>query len=1204
MAFFYTKEQRKVIDTKNSDILVSAAAGSGKTAVLVERIIRILTQEDIPVSVDELLIVTFTNLAATEMRERIQKAIEARIDEEQDEKIVRHLMKQIALMPTANIMTLHSYCLKLLRSYYHKVDLDPTFRIANETELILLQEEVLEELFEAEYEKERPEFIELIEKFSYQKNDHALKEMIVKIATMARSYPWPQEWLHKSVERTDFTSVESLYRSSFFQVIHKRMETELKKCDSVFLEIEDLMNAPEGPDKYQDTVAALKQMMSEVEMALQVENYGKIGILLQTPVPELSRKSKGYDKELASQAKERIDTVKSTINTLREFVINEKKFPEESKNIHQSIKELVNVTCLYLERIRTAKKDKNLIDFSDIEHFTLELLYENKEYTETASLLKEQFYEVLVDEYQDINEVQEAILLGFAKREVPNNNLFMVGDLKQSIYRFRLAKPEIFREKYRSFAYEEGKQIKIDLAKNFRSRKAVLDFSNDIFEKVMSEEIGDVDYNEMTKLYYGSMDYDPDTLLYRPEIRIIEQSLKEYEFDIQGVDVANRIKELMADENFFVQDKNEGKRRLKYGDICILMRSPGSILTEIKNTFDRMGIPYASESSGGFFEALEIQLILSYLKIIDNPYQEIPLAAILRAPFISCNENELLALRTLYPNIELYDAVVRYIEMEEFDVEVRKTSELKEKLRRFIDQFGILRREALLRPIHELIERMYTLTGYKYYVSFMENGEQRKINLEYLLTQARRFSESSYKGLFNFIRYMKHVEKYEVDIPEPLYQYESKSQVQLMSIHKSKGLEFPVVFLIQVHKQFNKTDLRQGYVLHQDLGIACDFVDPKLRIRKESLIGKAIKLKAEQELLSEEIRLLYVALTRAREKLIVIGKVKDLEKCRNLQGKCAGYSKKIPSESVEAAKSYLDLFLMCFCEGESSLHQLSYIRSDEIDQVYALDMLEQREESLLLEDLMEKGEALRGTGDYQDKKLRFHTYPYEKQASTYANLSVSELKRFAQLIGDPETQDLQQELQEAFYKTRQMEKRVPKFISKVEPTYRGSHYGVLIHTILARLPFEEVNDQMQMENYLDSLLRARVITKEERETVSWNTIFGFTCSPLYQRMRAAYNKGQLYREKPFVHTIETDGDFRMVQGIIDAYFYEEDEKGDRKIILLDYKTDQIKADQESLLKERYGVQLYYYQKALEESTGCKVKESYIYSLAIQKEIRL
>lgn len=1200
MAFFYTNEQRKVIDTKKADVLVSAAAGSGKTAVLVERILRILTEIETPVSLDELLIVTFTNLAATEMRERIQKAIEERIEVEKDERLLRHLMKQIALMPTANIMTLHSFCLKLLKSYYHKVDLDPGFRIGNETELILVQEEVLDELFEAQYEEAREEFIRLIEMFSYHKSDDALKSILLRMATMARSYPWPKEWLYTSVIQTEFTLVKDFYESIYFQILQKKILLEIKKCRKHLQAIQELMELPEGPDKYQDTVEVLQEIINELHECMELKSYSEIFTVFQRDVPDLSRKTKGYDKELAKEAKERIDSVKEAMKLIQAMLIKEDSFLEEAKNIHESIKEFVNLTNQYLEAYQNAKRDKNIIDFSDIEHYTLALLYQEKEFSESAKYLKEQFYEVLVDEYQDINEVQEAILLGVAKREEPFNNLFMVGDLKQSIYRFRLAKPEIFREKYRHFIYEDGKQIKIDLAKNFRSRKYVLDFTNEIFEKIMSEEIGDVQYNEQTKLYFGSLDYEQDSMIYKPEIRIIEQKEKEFDFDIQCFDVVSQIKRLMEDSNFLVHDKNEGKRRVKYGDICILMRSPGTILPTLKKTFDMAAIPYASESSNGYFEAVEIQVILSYLKIIDNPYQEIPLAAILHSPFISCDENELLELRNLYQEDNLYEAVMKYILTEDYSIEIRKKIVLKEKLSRFIKQLEILRREALLRPIHELIERIYTLTGYKYFVSFMENGEQRKINLEYLITQARHFSESSYKGLFNFIRYIKHIEKYEVEVPEPLYQLENKSQVQIMSIHKSKGLEFPVVFFIQVQKQFNKIDLRQEYVLHQDLGMACDFVNPELRIRKESIFSKAIKLKSEQELLSEEIRLLYVALTRAREKLIIIGKTKDIEKCRGYQQKYAAYIKAIPIEEVESTKSYLDLFLMCFCEGESALHQMAYIQAEDIEKEYGVELLEKQEEVFFLEDLVEKSKEYQVSDENKVDKITFPSYLYQKQAATYANLSVSELKRFAQLLGENELEDYSQE----FYKTRQMEKKVPKFIAEGSRHHRGSNYGVLMHTVLARLPFEDQYDQMKIESYLDHLLQSKIITKEERKKVHVSTVLDFTKSKLYHRMKKAYEVGWLYREQPFVLKVEMEGDLRMIQGIIDVYFYEVSEQGNKEIVLLDYKTDEVKNHQEDFLKEQYAVQLFYYKKALEEITEEQVTETYIYSLSMQKEIRI
>jgi len=910
MGFAYTKDQQKVINTRGCNVLVSAAAGSGKTAVLVERIISIITNKENLISIDDLLIVTFTHTAASEMKERIGNGIEIAIESATDDRVLNHLIKQLTLLSAANIMTLHGFCLKVIKNYYHIIDLDPGFKIGNETELVLIKEEVIEELLEEEYEKASEPFIQIVESYASGKNDNPLKELIFRIYRFAMSNPWPDEWFDSCSEKLEIHTLEDYIKSPYFIILKTVVLQNLTLMDSSFRELDDLMEASEGPDKYLDTVSALYELYEGLIELIKTDNYKEVkNLYMNREIPSLSRKTKGYDKELAALAKDIINDLKKSFESTLLICFDEELVLYETKVIRQNVFELIRLTRRFKEIFGLGKENKNLIDFNDIEHFALKLLYDEGEISDIGNSLSESFVEVLVDEYQDTNEVQEAILLSVSK-QAEEHNLFMVGDLKQSIYKFRLAKPEIFRDKYDSFTYDESDGIKIDLAKNFRSRKEVVDFANLIFEKIMSKDIGDVDYNDVTKLYYGSMNFtQTQEDYYKTELVFVEQGeSKESKATIEAKAIINKIKSLVLDHEFEIVDKkNDNLRSVEYKDICILMRSPASTIEDIKSVFDQEDIPYISDVSSGYFNAVEVQIVLNLLRVIDNPFQDIPLVSVLRSALVSINEKELMTIREYLNEGSYYDALVAFTEG---SVE-GELNELDNKVTKFLLTLKELKQKSLIMPLDDLIDDIYYQTGFPFFVQFMENGEQRLTNLKYLKTQATSFEQSSYKGLFNFIRYIEHIKKYEIEIPEPMTSNETTG-VTLMSVHKSKGLEFPIVFLIDLHKQFNLMDFRKSFVIHQELGFGSDYFEPKNRQQKESIFSRAIKVKSKKELLSEELRLLYVALTRAKEKLYLVGVVKDYdEKIKPVQERYLKFMNQVPSYEVEKAKCYLDLVLMC-----------------------------------------------------------------------------------------------------------------------------------------------------------------------------------------------------------------------------------------------------------------------------------------------------
>ena len=1200
MALNYTKEQKKIIEDTGRSLLVSAAAGSGKTAVLVQRIIHKITNQKQPVSVDQLLIVTFTHAAAAEMRERITMAIESAIEDTSDERMMQHLIKQLTLMASANIMTLHSFCLQILRNYYYLLELDPNFRIGNETELALIKEEVLEQILEEAYKEARPNFIRVIEAFANGNDDRKIYEIIFTIYRFSKSHPKPRVWLEQAINKLEVATLDALYSTDFFNVLTDFVQENLIIAKAMLQEVHVLMEMESGPDKYKDTVNDLEYLVENYLKALDNHNMQSLKTVNQNrSIAPLSRKSKGYDKEMAEEAKGMINQIKDILSSVDILCIDESTVLEETKIIAGDIQELVRLTLLFDEQFSEEKYDKGIIDFNDIEHFALALLYDENGISEIGKRYKETFHEVLVDEYQDINEVQEAVIQAVSKQgEV--KNLFMVGDVKQSIYKFRLARPEIFSQKYRHFFDandDEANAIKIDLSKNFRSRYNVVAFSNHIFEGIMSEKVGDVRYDEKVRLNFGAPNYEKTLLSpYFPEILVIEDPKEgDSKATIQAELVANKIKEIVDDKALPVTGENGNLGPAKYKDICILMRSPSKSIEDIKDSFDQKGIPYSSDVSTGYFDAIEVQVILNLLKVLDNPLQDIPLVSVLRAPFIGLNEQDLLEVKKISEELKYYDALRVYQEIHAEDVPEERV-ELMNKVDRFFDLYNRLKEEAKYLELHELLNRIYLETGYRNIVRFMDNGSQRMQNLDYLLQQSETFETSSYKGVFNFVRYIEHMKKYKVDSPEPSYSNENDNSVSIMSIHKSKGLEFPIVFIIDLQKQFNEMDLRESVLMDQDLGMACDSIDIDARTKKKNIFTDALRIKAKNELISEELRILYVALTRAKEKLYLIGTTADYDK--NIQATLEKYQKYssdvIPPVLIQRARSYLELILMRCTTQNSDLYTLNKVDYTQIIEQEAFYELNQQEQKFELRDTLlqsfEKEEEWEEEINKYEEAMN-KAYAYEASTKKYLSMSVSEIKRRHQEI----------QMQEAEWNHEQLikssEEPMPEFMQAKETVKQeGARYGTLIHLVLSKLNFNQHWTKADLKAFVSKLVDEKVMTQKDSERISMNALEQFAQSSLYQRI-VALDPKHIYREQPFVIQVNDEGDLRMVQGVIDLYFEEEN-----ALVLVDYKTDYIIGQDTSVLIDRYRIQLDYYKEALERTTGKQVKETYIYSFSLNKSI--
>lgn len=1221
MGVKWTDEQQKVIDTRNRNLLVSAAAGSGKTAVLVERIIQMLTDNDHPVDIDKLLVVTFTNAAASEMRERIGEALEKRIDEQPDNV---YLHKQLSLLPTSNIMTIHAFCLSVIKNNFHIINLDPSFRVADETELKLLKADIINELLEEHYTNEDEDFIDLIESYTTGKTDANLEELIQEIHTFAMSHPWPEEWLDRCVDAMSIDNASDLEESSWIDIIRQHLKLTVDSYMKILSEAEKMCELDNGPIGYRDAIVldlknikalstVLDQSFKIISEEISSIEFGKIG-----------RCKKDVDTNLKDKVKIIRDEVKEGINKLKEdfFFKPFEKMIEDINKVHPVMETLVKLVKEFSMKFQETKADKNIIDFNDIEHFALNILIskdENGEVQPSSSAveLQDQFHEILIDEYQDSNLVQETILTSVSKILTGKPNVFMVGDVKQSIYKFRLAKPELFMEKYDAYTIHESDYQKIDLHKNFRSRAEILDSINFIFKQIMSKHIGDVEYDDSAALYLGAS-YESSSSPNKTDLIIIDSEDDEDESDIDSKEleakvIAEKIKGLMNKEQpFQVYDKKENAYRpVAYKDIVILLRTTSNWANIFVDELMRYGIPAYTDATTGYFDTIEVKTIISLLKIIDNPRQDIPLISVLRSPIVGLTAEELVSVKNIFPNGEFYDAYEHYIQGS------LTQDGVNEKLQRFHKQLLKWREMAVYTPLNDLIWDIYSKTHYYHYVSVMPGGQQRQANLDLLIDKAIDYESTSYKGLFNFIRYLEKIHKYAIDLGEATLYGENENLVRVMSIHKSKGLEFPVVFVAGLGKQFNMQDLNKPILLHQDLGFGPKYVNYEYRYETKTLPRTILSHKIKHESLSEELRVLYVALTRAREKLILVGSTKQVDKkidkwCQYLFVK----EEKLIRNVIEGARNYLDLIVPtiarhkdgCILRERANMNEMMASSLELDNSQWHIEFLSSQDiihnETERIDTMKKVGKELLnwdcetqysdGNKEYDIDNLLNWQYYYENTVYKPVKITVSEIKR-------KEMEEIEDEI-----KYTERESYRPQFIEDKLQLTPGER-GTVFHKVMQHIDFNNISTYDSINQYLCQLESRNIITDKERKSVNIKSILEFGKSSLITRMREAEKKGLLRREKPFVlgldvtevyDDINSDMNEKvLLQGIIDCYFQEEDQ-----IILVDYKTDYIKKGEEEILIKRYNKQMEIYQRAIEQITGKKVREKVLYSFTLHKEI--
>jgi len=1243
----WTGEQWDAITGKDCNLLVAAAAGAGKTAVLVERIIRKITDPENPVDMDRLLVVTFTNAAATEMRERIAEAISTVLEKNPGSK---NIQRQLTLLNKASITTIHSFCLEVIRSNFQSINIDPGFRITDETEAALMKLEVLNELFEDQYDKEEnQDFFELLECYGGNRDDQAVQDMVLSLFSFIQSSPWPEKWLDVMTESFNAPEGLDFGETPWGRVLLNSVMLELEGLKEMMTRAADVLKYAPGLEKY---LSVYLEDLSNLDALSKVcagesgTKWNAVYRAIQNPeFKRLPSAGKDADREKQEYVKKVRDDVKARIKKIKEKI-----FPADSAEILNDMKAMYPMMkCLawlvsdFSERYAAKKSQKLVVDFNDLEHFCLEILSEKDEHGDTrpsrAALgYRERYTEILVDEYQDSNLIQEIMISMVSRADTDKPNVFMVGDVKQSIYRFRQAKPELFLDKYNSYSPEKGNPFrKILLFRNFRSRKEIVNAVNFIFKQIMSVSVGELDYTDVEALNPGAVfaENERETTVAggEAELHLIqtggggdiiteekpageeeesgEESGEEQPEDEEMLDsiqcearlAAKRILELMQPDDqgreFCVFDRcRKEYRKADYRDIVILLRTMRKWSDVFMEELAIQGIPAFADTGAGFFKTSEVQVILSLLQIIDNPLQDIPLLSVIRSPIVSFATDELAELRLADRKASLYDALRSLAEGGE--------SQASKKAALFLNDLQRWRDMSLYMATDQLLWQLYNETGYFGTVGAMPAGEQRQANLRILFERARRFEETAYKGLFNFINFVDKLKSSKGDMGSAKILGENDNVVRIMSIHKSKGLEFPVVILSGCGKKFNLQDMNKSILLHQELGFGPDVVDHRRRLSYPSAPKQAIREKIKAETLSEEMRILYVALTRAREKLIITGAVRDVPKAAAKWARCAGVPEdKLPPHEMLKGGSYLDWLGPALLRHKDCgiLRQSAGIGSQfpgpliEDPSVWGIriwnksDVLsggsaQVHDETHFIRwlDGLATEEEVNDFSEEIAKRLGWE-YQHQRTSKVPAKVSVTELKRRfdAELL--EETGAFSQYLPELVKK--------PLFLAE-KKGLSAAEAGTVLHFVLQRLNYKQDDVEAQIEE----MVARDLITEQQAQSVNTDKIRRFLESPLGSRLIASES---VNREVPFnmeipCHELYRDmqdeahrGETLLLQGVIDCYFEEPD-----GIVLLDYKTDYAPAGRVETIRDRYRPQISYYARALEMLTGKKVKEKYIY----------
>ena len=1343
----WTQEQQNVIDSRGGNLLVAAAAGSGKTAVLVERIIQMILNSDLKIDIDKLLVVTFTNAAASEMRERIGDAISKKLDENPEDE---HLQDQLVLLNKASITTIHSFCLEVIKSNFHKINLDPNFRIGDETECSLMKLEAIDETFDILYEQNDEEFCYLVDCYAEKRGDSNLQNLILSIYSFVMASPYPKVWLKESAEDFNITDDFDFATSKWAKAILETVKIQMEGIEkSLCKAIEDVYGIDElvtFTNKLKIEYEKIKEILYACDTSwsdayrqissMTFENYAKGVKRIPKDAPSYIKEEKDKAKKIRDNAKKSIEKIKTSV-----FNKNYDDLKDEIKFLYPIVKSLSDVVLMFEQIYSQKKRDKGIIDFNDIEHFALQILTETDENgdfvfdkegknipSDIALEYREKFYEIFIDEYQDSNQVQEVILSTIAKQKEPNR--FMVGDVKQSIYRFRQAKPEIFLQKYATYDTDlSSKYKKIMLYKNFRSRKEVVDSVNYIFEHIMSKNLGEIDYNEEEKLNLGAnfeeVEDEKIILGGATEIHLMEKKVPEVEdpdeeeeegedldaSQIEARMVGKIIRDIMRpNENGEIMQvfdkKLETYRNVEYKDIVILLRATSAWAPVFAEELINMDIPTYADMGQGYFETMEIQVIMSFLKVIDNPMQDIPLIAILRSPIYGFTPEDFIDIRITDKKVSFYEAMRMFvgekidlsneeeqdiaedeisddtgneiidvnineensyvdadmddyyqnINYEDFEYENEEfiyndevmyesyinenveddliyeinsniegdeespQSELELKVRRFLDDLKELQEKSMYMSTDEFLWYIYTNSGYYAYCGALPGGSQRQANLRILFERAKQFEETSFKGIFNFINFISKLKKSNSDMGSAKTLGENANVVRIMSIHKSKGLEFPIVICSGMGRNFNTMDFRKDVLYHHELGYGPQIVDFERRISYPSIAKEALKCKINIENISEEMRILYVALTRAKEKLIITSSIKDIEQNMHKWSSNISTEKMVSKYDILNGKNYMDWMMPAIIKHKDledirDTYNLSTSISMEDESKWSVKTwsrddidFEKHEKEGIREVLNTMDLSQHDTEYYEqiEKKLNFE-YPYLGVVKKAASISVTEIKKRQEEYEE-------QEDSLGLYKHKTTLKK-PKFLSESQKSEKitGARRGTIVHLIMEVLDFEKVNTESEIKAQIQDLVKRRIITEKESQVLSPRKIMRFFKSPIAKRMLSSkfvkreqkiytqIKMNDIYlNDEIFKNNRETyENESVMLRGVIDLYFEEDD-----GLVILDYKTDFVDKNNKKEIIHKYKKQIEIYADVLSKLTGKKVKEKYLYLFGIDEQVKV
>jgi ATP-dependent helicase/nuclease subunit A len=1279
----WTEDQLQAIEVSGRNVLVAAAAGSGKTAVLVERIIRKISSDT---DVDRLLVATFTNAAAAEMKERIRLALERALERDPGSE---HLRRQLALMGRASIMTLHSFCLDVIRRYYPMIGLDPGFRVANETEAELLRAETLQDLFEERYAGDADgRFTALAEAFGGDRSDEPLARLVLDLYDYSLSHPWPEEWLRASAAAFRAASPDNLADGEWGRDIRRFVLLELEGAESLLEQALSGALMPGGPGAYVpalrkdlDTVGSLlgtvrNRPMAEWFDAFRAASFGRLG----------PQRGEDADKALQERVKKLRDDAKKIVAGLADELFGRTldEYAAELNGCAPLMEALAELVIEFGRRYEAVKRARGLVDFGDLEHYCLRILRDPASTPEqpvpSAAALeyREQFEEILLDEYQDTNQVQEAIIDLIARPGAGNR--FMVGDVKQSIYRFRLADPGLFLDKYRRYTAGEGGNAgagdadggtpgrRIDLARNFRSRREVVNGVNDVFRLIMRERAAEMDYDERAELKYGASYPDPDPERDGADPFIVEcvlldkgsgpdgaeddepageaeseeaedgaaEELEDLEMaQLEARWIAARIRAMIAGEDgrppLRVWDAKKGAhRRATWRDFVILLRSQKWWAETMADELAAAGIPAYAEQKGGYFEQTEVETMLSLLRVIDNPYQDIPLAGVLRSPIGGLNAEELAAARIAGGRGPFFDAVRAAARDPEAPAALRR------KLDKFLARLKRWRDEARQGSLTELIRRIYRETGFFDLAGGLPGGLQRQANLQALLDRARQYEATSFRGLFRFLRMIDRLREQGGDLGTAGTLGEQDDVVRIMTIHQSKGLEFPVVFVAGLGKRFNLTDLHGAFLMHKQLGFGPRIVDPDLRVSYPSLPQLAIRRRLRAEMLAEEMRVLYVAMTRPKEKMILLGTAKDAEKQLERWRQTMRPDGSMPDHALSSARCYLDWLMPPVARFAEPSEEAGAASGGGIAAfgwrfgVTPAELLvaeaaaaaepaaEEADGRAELARRITAGEALPSSGLHAaevERRLSWR-YPHEAATGIAAKTSVTEMKRLIDAAGaesdEAPAADLPGIASPAAppggSEAPAFRLRRPRFLE--ERSLTPAERGTAAHLVMQHAPVDGIRGEEDVRALVRSMVERRLLTPAQAEAIDCAAIAAFFAGDLGRRLAAAR---RVMREVPFSRTVPAGrvrpeladdpsaaGEPVLIQGVIDCLF----EDGDGRLVLLDYKTDRVWNGDVESAAERHRFQIGLYAESVGEILGRAVDEAHVFFVGEGKSVRI